>query len=558
MTRRLRLVAVGLLALAVALPLGASSSEARPGGGQTFGSGSRKSGGSSSRPSGFSPSRRSSGSGSRPSSGGGVAAAPARRPVHLHRATSGRERRAAATVWAPGRSVFDAPPPRPAAWPASREYEGSSIGALLLVIASMVLMGVGGFVWIVARVVRRSRGSGWSTGATPSTRPASARSELEAIRAADPDFSVALFEDFLYALYAEAQVTRATPRLERLAPWLRPAVRHALASRSPAPATTVVIGAMRVVELGTSDPARWHVRVELEANYAERGHGGHESAFWVTERWTLSRARGARSRPPDRARVLDCPGCGGALDKIVGGTCRYCQRVVDTGELDWVVDAVQVTHLERRGPMLTGTTEERGGQRPTIVDPLAEQRLAALRARDPAFDPQALQQRVRMIFDTMQSAWSSLEWDRARPFLGDNLFHAQRYWIEAYRRSGLRNVTEGARILRIDLARVTQDRWFDAITLRVHATGLDYTLRLADGAVVGGDRRRERPYSEYWTLLRGVAARGPTRVAPECPGCGAGLEVSMAAICKHCGAKVSSGEHDWVLSRIEQDEVYDG
>ena len=32
----------------------------------------------------------------------------------------------------------------------------------------------------------------------------------------------------------------------------------------------------------------------------------------------------------------------------------------------------------------------------------------------------------------------------------------------------------------------------------------------------------------------------------------------MAGSCTHCNAKVTSGEFDWVLSRIEQDEAYSG
>jgi hypothetical protein len=32
----------------------------------------------------------------------------------------------------------------------------------------------------------------------------------------------------------------------------------------------------------------------------------------------------------------------------------------------------------------------------------------------------------------------------------------------------------------------------------------------------------------------------------------------MAALCKHCQAKVNSGAFDWVLSRIEQEEVHAG
>jgi hypothetical protein len=32
----------------------------------------------------------------------------------------------------------------------------------------------------------------------------------------------------------------------------------------------------------------------------------------------------------------------------------------------------------------------------------------------------------------------------------------------------------------------------------------------------------------------------------------------MAGVCEYCQGKVTSGEFDWVLSRIEQDEAYRG
>ena len=76
--------------------------------------------------------------------------------------------------------------------------------------------------------------------------------------------------------------------------------------------------------------------------------------------------------------------------------------------------------------------------------------------------------------------------------------------------------------------------------------------------MVGGNRTRERAYSEYWTLVRGTSRQGPAKAEPVCPNCGAAMNVIMAALCGHCGVKLNSGAFDWVLSRIEQDEVYGG
>ena len=93
--------------------------------------------------------------------------------------------------------------------------------------------------------------------------------------------------------------------------------------------------------------------------------------------------------------------------------------------------------------------------------------------------------------------------------------------------------------------------------MRIFATGLDYTVDAKDN-VVGGSRRRLRPYSEYWTLIRGAATRGAARVDRSCPNCGGELRINMTGTCEFCQAKVTTGDFDWVLSRIEQDEAFRG
>ena len=50
----------------------------------------------------------------------------------------------------------------------------------------------------------------------------------------------------------------------------------------------------------------------------------------------------------------------------------------------------------------------------------------------------------------------------------------------------------------------------------------------------------------------------PASANLNCPNCGAPLKVNNAGVCEFCGGKITSGEFDWVLSRIEQDESYAG
>jgi len=76
---------------------------------------------------------------------------------------------------------------------------------------------------------------------------------------------------------------------------------------------------------------------------------------------------------------------------------------------------------------------------------------------------------------------------------------------------GLVNKVEGARIERWTTVRVERDRHYDAVTVRLWGRGRDVTREAASGRVVAGSPKRDRRYSEDWTLIRGAAVRGEPR-----------------------------------------------
>jgi len=570
---------LSLLALVATVLLPARVGDGRPGGGSSFRSSSRSSSSSSSyrpsRSSSSSSSYRSSSSSYRPSSSSYRSSSSSyRSSSSSYRSSSSSYRSSSSSSY---RSSSVRVPPRPLApvvivgqglaptvtWrpDGPSVYGATKAASAPLCTVSLQKHGTHPGVWAFLGVV----GVGlalvvWAVARrrTPPLPPVAGRSvarQLEVIRQSDPDFSVVLLEDFLYALYAEAHTARGEKALARLAPYLQPEAQRALEALGGGVVSTIVVGAMTFQRFRT-DPSLYRLDVELESNYTEAAPVGSQS-YYARETWTLARQRAARSRPPERVRVFRCPSCDAPTDQISGRTCGYCGQVVTTGLYEWMVERIVVEERETRGPMLTGTTEEQGTDLPTVVDPSLRSSLTALTQRDPQFSEEGLRARVQLVFQTMQTAWSSLEWERARPFLSDRLHEAQSYWIRAYRAAGLRNVTE-AKIKTVEVVRVTSDRWFDAVTVRLHAGGLDYTIRAADNTVVGGSKSRARAYSEYWTLIRSTSRSGPARATPDCPQCGAPLAINMAGRCEHCDAKVNSGEFDWVLSRIEQDETYQG
>jgi hypothetical protein len=106
--------------------------------------------------------------------------------------------------------------------------------------------------------------------------------------------------------------------------------------------------------------------------------------------------------------------------------------------------------------------------------------------------------------------------------------------------------------------KIKVDTFYNSITLRIFAQGYDYTVDQNE-KVVAGSNKKLRQWSEYWTFVRYSKAKpAPARADLNCPNCGAPLKVSATGICEYCNGKITSGEFDWVLSKIEQDESYGG
>lgn len=448
--------------------------------------------------------------------------------------------------------------------------DGELIGWLVLLCIEHPALGIPIAIVVIAWFAYQRhtshKGHEWQTASVdvspppPSAPAVPPRTQLEALRATDPGFSVVVFEDFLYFLYAEMHRARGVGQTDALATWLGDDARASLANDgSIQEVTGIIIGGLSYEDIDVSPDGSARITVVVESNFVERRRPAGEARFFVKEELTLVRAAGARSRTPDKARVFTCPNCGAPLASMRGRQCGHCRTLVETGQKDWGIEDVTELEREPRGPLLTSTVEEQGTDLPTVRDPRARDVFIAIQRKDPTLTWQRFEARVALVFQELQAGWVGREPARVRPFVSDNLFQSQLYWIDLYRREKCVNRTDGARILRMELATATTDAYYDAVTVRLFATGLDYTVS-EDGKLLSGDPHRPRHYSEYWTLMRGAQKRATPadRTDRQCPNCGASLAINMAGSCQYCSVKVTSGEFDWVLSRIEQDEAYAG
>ncbi|MDX6709923.1 MAG: hypothetical protein QOH96_939, partial [Blastocatellia bacterium] len=427
--------------------------------------------------------------------------------------------------------------------------------------------------YFVKRQRRSSQAfSSVSIEASPTATAGGVRPEVIArgfdrLRKFDPNFSEIVFTDFCYALYAKGHDARGhgTAALDLFSPYLSESARKSLLQRN-APGTQevkgIIVGAMRVAQIDGLETPVVRVALVFETNYTEvvkRGDGATaEMSYYVNERWELERRRDVLSPPPAQATALHCPRCGAPLQRDTIGACAFCGTKIDSGEFQWYVRNIALISSEARGPLLTSDVPEVGTDLPSVVQPNFESVRAEFERNNPEFSWGSFEERARLIFNELQAAWSTLNWERARPHETDNLFQMHQYWIEAYKRQHLRNLIDDCAIAAMQPVKLQEDAFYQGITLRIWAQGRDYTVD-ANGHVVSGSKQNLRRWSEYWTFIRNRKAKhGPAHADLNCPNCGSPLKVNASGICEFCGGKITSGEFDWVLSKIEQDDSYAG
>lgn len=385
----------------------------------------------------------------------------------------------------------------------------------------------------------------------------------EPIRATDPNFSRVLFMDFANLVFVKYHEARGKQgKREMILPYLGKRLRQTVMNDSTSVDGVVVGG--RAVKGAGYDSGGAFVTVIFRANVFEIV-GGARTRTFVEQALTFAAPPNYQTTAPDKLMALGCPKCGSPEELALDGRCKSCGASADA-EKGWQVIAAAQIKREVKGPEQRRIGHfNRGLDKPTIFDGNLGAALRELHARDTAFSLEAFRQRAEHIFRELQEGWAARDVARLRPHLTDGLFNSVRFALTRNDDLRLQYVCADINIYKFEVARIEHDSFFDAITVRMYCTMVDYALD-AQGELFKGDNKSKRDYSEYWTFLRrsGVSpstgsGRAGAREAGKCPSCGAPLDkINMAGVCGYCNAKIVSGNFDWVLAQIDQDEEYRG
>ncbi|MCP4154888.1 MAG: TIM44-like domain-containing protein [bacterium] len=399
---------------------------------------------------------------------------------------------------------------------------------------------------------------------TPSLSPMNSLARDKSVtqlQSQDPKFSLPLFLDFAQALYTNIIQFAANQQLHKMKAYMDKNTLEKLASQNQNTKSIrdVIIGNCTITQINLSNPAEDFITLTLETNYTiEITTGKQAQTFYEYANWTLARKKGVISKAPGDIEKLGCTQCGAPVGDNPDDKCAYCGHISTSGTLNWYVKTITILDKTRKSPNISGGyAAEQGTNFATVFQPGLPEKLAAFKGKYPHFDENKFFQKAAGTFKILQEAWSSHKWELARPVESDYLFQTHLYWINLYKKEKVRNVLKDVKVSKIQLTKIQNDAFFDAITVRIFASLIDYTESLT-GQHIGGNRKKPRAFSEYWTFIRRAGIEEKETNPNQCPKCGDELKIGMVGKCGSCGSKITTGEFSWILSQIEQDESYMG
>ena len=179
--------------------------------------------------------------------------------------------------------------------------------------------------------------------------------------------------------------------------------------------------------------------------------------------------------------------------------------------------------------------------------------LTKIKTTDPGFNEEVFKDKAQTAFFKLQEGWQRQDLSIMRPFVSDSVLSRFTNQLSDMKSRGEKDVLENIVVGHMDITDVRSDASFNYITAKIDASAADYTLN-NQGVMIKGSKT-PKGFTEYWVFLRTVGVKtDPNKQLKDnkCPSCGAALQVNATGKCDYCGAVVTSGQFDWVVSEIRQ------
>jgi predicted lipid-binding transport protein (Tim44 family) len=161
-----------------------------------------------------------------------------------------------------------------------------------------------------------------------------------------------------------------------------------------------------------------------------------------------------------------------------------------------------------------GAMDQGGGtatitpEMPAAQDSDLARGIGHIRSMDATFDPAAVTDTARRMFQGVQQAVTMRDIAWIREHLGNEMYGVLQDQCDRLRTAKRTNRIEKIEIGGADVTEAWQESGQDFVTVRLTGSMLDYTVDDATGNVVEGSQSARADFDEYWTFARPV---GPNR-----------------------------------------------
>lgn len=184
----------------------------------------------------------------------------------------------------------------------------------------------------------------------------------------------------------------------------------------------------------------------------------------------------------------------------------------------------------------------------------AQPNLSSLQTKDPEFSEELFISRINNMFIQLQTAWMDKQWSSIRPFETDALFNMHKQQLQSYIDRRQTNAVENIAILDSKIVRYKESENTDEIDVYLQVRMNDYVKDDDTGKVVKGNPNRDVYMVYVWTLIRKGDVKTEKQIeeyeVTQCPNCAANVSINQSGECEYCGSTISSGQYNWVLSKI--------
>ena len=178
---------------------------------------------------------------------------------------------------------------------------------------------------------------------------------------------------------------------------------------------------------------------------------------------------------------------------------------------------------------------------------------------DELFNKEEFLSWTKNLFIKLQQAWTYRDWSTIRTFETNELYEQHKNQLQGYIDNNQINVMDRICVNFANLYEFRQEGDKDVLVVRLNSRMTDYIIDATTKEIIKGDKYTEITNTYLLTFIRktGIKTKEGTKEirTTNCPNCGAPTQITSSGKCEYCGSVITTGEHDWVLSNLERENV---